>query len=82
MSMTYRELSDWIENHLTEDQKDCDVAVYSAQLDESWQMNGVDIVRGDNHVLAGVLDEEHPVLVFDLVEAYEDPEHFNPLLYE
>ena len=74
--MFLRQIKDWI-NTLSEDQLDYSGAVYDDEIGEAFTINGVDIVKGENHVLAGVLDENSPIFVIKFKEEIE-----NPILYE
>jgi len=58
--MTYRELSEYIEN-LTEEQKNCDVTVYVSGVDEYYSLVGDFPALESDH--DDVLDKDHPYLV-------------------
>jgi hypothetical protein len=61
MNITYRQLQDTIQN-MTEEQKNCDVTVFDAEVDEYHPLGKI----GFSDDGCDVLDKNHPVLVIKL----------------
>lgn len=59
-NITYRELAQYINDMLTEEQKDLDVSIYLTNTDEYFSCTGTSIQEETD-----ILDKDHPYLTID-----------------
>lgn len=65
--MTYRRLADIIQTEFSDEQKDMDLTVYDAEIDEYFMVQNLWFTGKE----PDVLDPHHPVLVFKKEEDQE-----------